>query len=170
MAPETTVPWWLVLIQGIFATLIGILLLTNTAVTTVVLIQVLGFYWLIGGMLGIVGLFVDRSAWGLKLIMGILGILAGFVVIQHPLWSSALVTSTIVILLGIQGLIAGAIGIVRAFRGAGWGVGLLGALNIVFGIILLSNTLIAAATLPVVLGIFGIVGGIVTIIAAFRLR
>lgn len=170
MAPEAGVPWWFVLIQGIFATLIGILLLTNTAVTTVILIQVLGFYWLIAGILNIVSIFIDSSAWGLKLIVGILGILAGIVVIQHPLWSTALVTSTVVIILGIQGLFIGAINIVRAFRGAGLGVGVLGALSIVFGIILLANTLIAAATLPVVLGIFGIVGGILAIITAFRMR
>jgi uncharacterized membrane protein HdeD (DUF308 family) len=46
----------------------------------------------------------------------------------------------------------------------------LGALSIVFGIILLANTLIAAATLPIVLGIFGIAGGILAIIMAFRIR
>ena len=66
----------------------------------------------------------------------------------------------------------GAIGIrhVAEARSDGYTVGILGALSIVFGIILLANTWIAAATLPVVLGIFGIVGGILAIIMAFRLR
>ena len=170
MAPERTVPWWLVLIEGIFAILIGILLLTNTAITTAILIQVLGIYWFIAGILNIVSIFIDHTAWGWKLIVGILGIIAGILVIQHPLWSTALVTATVVIILGIEGLIMGGVNIVRAFRGAGWGVGILGALSIVFGIILLANTMLAAATLPLVLGIFGIAGGILAIIMAFRLR
>jgi uncharacterized membrane protein HdeD (DUF308 family) len=170
LAAEPAVPWWLVLIEGIFAILIGILLLTNTAVTTAILIQVVGIYWFISGILGIVSIFIDSTAWGWKLIVGILGIIAGILVIQHPLWSTALVTATVVIILGIEGLIIGGINIVRAFRGAGWGVGILGALSIVFGIILLANTLIAAATLPIVLGIFGIVGGLLAIIMAFRMR
>lgn len=170
LAAEPTVPWWLVLIEGIFAILIGILLLTNTAVTTAILIQVVGIYWFISGILGIVSIFIDSTAWGWKLIVGILGIIAGILVIQHPLWSTALVTATVVIILGIEGLIIGGINIVRAFRGAGWGVGILGALSIVFGIILLANTLIAAATLPIVLGIFSIAGGILAIIMAFRIR
>ena len=48
--------------------------------------------------------------------------------------------------------------------------GLLGIINIIFGLLLLGNTLIAAATLPWVLGIFAIVGGIATVVMAFRLR
>jgi len=170
VAAESAVPWWLVLLEGIFAIIIGILLLTNTAITTAILIQVLGIYWFIAGILNIVGIFIDHTAWGWKLFIGILGIIAGILVIQHPLWSTALVTATVVIILGIEGIIIGVVNIVRAFRGAGLGVGVLGALSIVFGVILLANTLIAATTLPIVLGIFGIVGGILAIIMAFRMR
>ena len=170
MAAESSVPWWLVLLEGIFAIIIGILLLTNTAITTAILIQVLGIYWFIAGILNIVGIFIDHTAWGWKLFIGILGIVAGVIVIGNPLWSSVVTLAALVIILGIEGLIIGAVNIVRAFRGAGWGVGILGALSIVFGIILLANTMLAATTLPLVLGIFGIVGGILAIIMAFRMR
>ena len=170
VAPEKAVPWWLVLLEGIFAIIIGVLLLTNTAITTVVLVQVVGIYWFIAGILSIVGIFIDHTAWGWKLIIGILGIIAGILVIQHPLWSTALVTSTVIIILGIEGLIIGVVNVVRAFRGVGWGVGILGVLSVIFGFILLANTLIAATTLPIVLGIFGIVGGIMAIIMAFRMK
>ncbi len=170
MAPEKQIPWWLVLIEGIFAIIIGILLLSKPGMTTAILVQVLGIYWFIAGILNIVGIFIDHTAWGWKLIIGILGIIAGIIIIQHPLWSTVLVTTTLIIVLGIEGIIIGAVNIVRAFRGAGWGVGILGALSIIFGIILLANSLLAATTLPVVLGIFAIVGGILAIIMAFRMR
>ena len=170
MAPEKPIPWWLVLIEGIFAIIIGILLLSKPGMTTAILVQVLGIYWFIAGILNIVSIFIDHRAWGWKLIIGILGIIAGLIIIQHPLWSTALVTTTLIIVLGIEGIIIGGVNIVRAFRGAGLGVGILGALSIIFGIILLANSLLAATTLPVVLGIFAIVGGILAIIMAFRMK
>ena len=64
----------------------------------------------------------------------------------------------------------GIIGLIQAFQGAGWGAGILGALSILLGLVLIFNPIIGAATLPWVLGIFGVVGGILAIIAAFRLR
>ena len=60
--------------------------------------------------------------------------------------------------------------LVQALRGAGWGIGLLGIINLIFGVILLSNTLIGIASLPLIIGIFAIIGGIGTIFMAFRLR
>ncbi|NJN84082.1 MAG: hypothetical protein HC802_18615 [Caldilineaceae bacterium] len=78
--------------------------------------------------------------------------------------------TTLIIVIAIQGLIIGAIGIFQAFRGGGWGIGILGVISIIFGLILLGSPLIAAATLPFIIGIFGIVGGIAAIIMAFRMR
>jgi uncharacterized membrane protein HdeD (DUF308 family) len=169
-AEEKTTPWWLVLINGIAALILGILLLTSTGSTVFILVQFLGIYWLIAGIFQIIGIFVDSSAWGWKLFAGILGILAGILVLNHPLWSALLVPTVLVLILGIQGIIFGVLGIIQAFQGAGWGAGILGALSIIFGIVLVANPVLGAAALPWVLGIFGIVGGIAAIIAAFRMR
>jgi uncharacterized membrane protein HdeD (DUF308 family) len=163
-------PWWLVLLQGIAALIMGILLITSPGMTTLVLIQIVGWYWLITGILGIVGIFVDSSMWGWKLFLGILGILAGMAVIQHPLWSAILIPTILVIIIAVQGLIAGVIQLIQAFQGGGWGVGLLGVLGIILGIVLLASPLLAATVLPWVLGIFSIVGGIAAIIGSFSLR
>lgn len=167
---ESGIPWWLVLLEGIFAILIGALLLTNTGMTTVVLVQVLGIYWLISGIFSIVSIFLDKTMWGWKLFIGLLGIVAGFVVLDHPLWSPFVVGSILIIILGIQGLIVGIVRIIQAFQGAGWGAGILGAISIIFGIILLSNIFIATLALPTIIGIFALIGGIVAIIMALRLR
>ena len=169
--PQTQeIPWWLILIQGVFAILIGLLLLISPGVTTLVLIQFLGFYWLISGIFGIVSIFIDRSLWGWKLFAGILGILAGLLIIQNPLWSTLIVPSTLVIILGIEGIIIGVINLIQAFSGAGWGAGILGALSILFGILLVANPMVGGATLIILLGILGLVGGIAAIIYAFRVR
>ena len=150
--------------------IIGLFLLTAPGITLLFLVQVAGFFWLIGGVLRTVSIFVDSSLWGWKLLGGIIGILAGIVVLQHPLWSTLLVPAVYVIILGIQGLIVGGTILVMAFRGGGCGAGTLGALSIVFVIILLLNPVfISIAVLPFVLGAFALVGGIAAIVGAFRL-
>jgi uncharacterized membrane protein HdeD (DUF308 family) len=166
-----SIPWWLVLLEGIAAVIIGLFLLTAPGITLLFLVQVAGFFWLIGGVLRTVSIFVDSSLWGWKLLGGIIGILAGIVVLQHPLWSTLLVPAVYVIILGIQGLIVGGTSFIMAFRGGGWGAGVLGALSIVFGVILLLNPVfIGIAVLPFVLGAFALVGGIAAMVGAFRLR
>ncbi|MCL4803779.1 MAG: DUF308 domain-containing protein [Anaerolineae bacterium] len=167
---ERSMPWWIPLIEGIALIIVGILLFTNTAATVVVLAQVLAIYWLIAGIMQIVSLFVDRSAWGLKLLAGIIGIWAGTMILQHPLQGTLALGFAVVIILGIQALIMGVINVIQAFRGAGWGIGLLGVVNIIFGFILLGNVAISAALLPWVLGGLAVVGGIAAIVMAFRLK
>lgn len=163
-------PWWVPLLEGIAAIIIGIFLLTNPAATTAFLIQVLGWYWLITGIISIIMIFVDSTGWGWKLLAGILGIIAGFYIVNHPLVSTVMVPTVLVIVLAIQGIIIGIINLIQAFQGGGWGAGILGVISIVFGVILLGSPLLAALALPWVIGIFAIVGGIFAVIAAFRLR
>ena len=170
MQDNKLTPWWLVLINGIAALILGILLITSTGSTVLILVQFLGIYWLVSGIFQIVGLFIDSTAWGWKLFAGILGILAGIVIMNHPLISPLVVGTTIVIIIGIQGIIFGVVGLIAAFQGGGWGAGILGFLSVIFGIVLLFNPILGAAALPWVLGIFGIVGGIAAIIAAFRMK
>jgi uncharacterized membrane protein HdeD (DUF308 family) len=163
-------PWWLVLLQGIFAVMLGLLLLTWTGVTTLVLIQFLGIYWLIAGVFNIVGIFLDRTDWGWKLFAGVLGVIAGLLVIQHPLWSTVLIPATLIIILGLTALVFGIVSLIAVFRGGGWSAGILGVLGILIGLALLSAPLISTAALPMVVGALALVGGIAAIVQAFRMR
>jgi len=165
-------PWWLVLMSGILNLIVGILLLTNPGKTTIALVWTLGLFWLIQGIFTLVAMFEDHSAWGWKLFMGIIGILAGIMVMRHPIASAVTIPMFLVLILGIQGLISGVISLILAFKGGGWGAGILGALSVIFGIILIMNyaSLAAVVTLIWVVAIFAVVGGIVQIIQAFQQR
>jgi|SRR5215207_6266347 len=167
---ETTFPWWLVLLEGIFAAIFGFLLLIAPGGTLLFLVQVLGFYLLIDGLLRLVSIFLDSSFWGLKLLIGLLGSLAGMVVLNHPLWSTLAIPTYIVYIVGFLAIFEGIGGLIQAFQGGGWGAGILGILTIVFGLILVLNPLIGVVALPFVLGGFMLVGGIAAIVASFRLR
>ncbi len=170
MEDNKLTPWWLVLINGIAALILGILLITSPGSTVLILVQFLGIYWLVSGIFQIIGMFIDSTAWGWKLFAGIIGILAGISILNHPILSPLVVGGTIVIIMGVQGIVFGIAGLVAAFKGGGWGAGILSALSIVFGIVLLFNPILGAAALPWVLGIFGIVGGIAGIISAFKMK
>src|SRR6478736_431343 len=79
MTPMPTAHWWVFLLEGIAAILVGFLLLTEPASTVVAITIFLGFYWLFVGVLELVRMFVDRSVpWIWSLLIGILGIVAGF--------------------------------------------------------------------------------------------
>jgi uncharacterized membrane protein HdeD (DUF308 family) len=157
-------------LEGIFAAIFGALLLIAPGATVIFLVQVLGFYLLIGGILRIVSIFLDRSLWGLKLAVGILGILAGIVVLNHPLWSALAIPTYIVYIIGFLAIFQGIGSLIQAFQGGGWGAGILGILLIIFGLILLFNAWIGVAVLPFVLGGFMLAGGVAAIVVSFRLR
>jgi uncharacterized membrane protein HdeD (DUF308 family) len=173
MAFETEqYPWWLILMGGILNLIVGLLLLVNPAKTTIAFAWVLGLYWFVQGIFVLVAMFLDHSAWGWKLFMGVLGILAGIVVMRYPIASALVIPSIYILLLGIQGLVVGIVSVVLAFKGGGWGAGILGGLSILFGLILIANyaNLGAVLTFIWVVAIFAIAGGIVQIVQAFRLR
>ena len=77
---------------------------------------------------------------------------------------------TIAWVIGFLGVMYGIIMLIQAFRGAGWGAGILGVLTMIFGFIILSNPIWTAIGLPFVIGIWLLVGGIFLIVAAFRMR
>jgi len=164
--------WWLVLLRGILVLLFGLFLVTAPGLALAALVLFLGAYWFVHGIFSIIGIFVGASGihWGWLLLDGIIGILAGIFVVNHPLLSAILIPTTLVIVLAIQGIIMGVINLVQGFKGDGARAVILGIINILFGIILLGRPLVAASVVPIIIGVFAIAGGIVLIILAFRIR
>ena len=168
--PVKPVPWWLVLIEGILSIALGAFLLIRPGSTFAVIVQVIAIYWLISGIFKIVSIFFDSSGWGWKLFIGIIGILAGFVLLGEPIISAFLFGFSVIWVMGFFGIVYGIMGIIQFFQGDGWWSLVLGVVSIIFGILLLGNTALAALTLPWVFGIFLIFGGMMAIIAAFQMR
>lgn len=163
-------PWWLGLVEGIAAVIIGIFLVISPGMTTLVLVQFLGFFWVISGMLSLMDLFRDQTLWGWKLFAGVLGILAGLVVIRNPLWSAVFLPIVLVIMLGIEALIQGGVKFAYAFYGGGMWAVALGLLNVIIGIVLLTSPALSALALILTVGVVAIVGGCLAIAAALRQR
>lgn len=168
--------WWVTLIGGVFAFIIGAVLLWSPAKTKIdtwmLLISILGLYWLVTGILELVGMFTDRTAWGWKLFMGLISIIAGSYILLYPAVSAIAIPRIFVLVLGIWALLQGIVMLVMAFRGGGWAAGILGALGIIFGAILIANYSMPGMGLAMVwlVAITALVGGILMIVQAFRAR
>jgi uncharacterized membrane protein HdeD (DUF308 family) len=163
--------WWLFLLQGIAAIILGLMLLTAPGATLLVMVTFLGFFWLIEGILSLVHVFVDRSIpWIWSLLVGIIGIAAGILVVRHPLLAAITVPTVLVIILGVQGLIMGVFEIIGGFTGGGAGSFFLGVINLLIGLLLLSSPMTAALAVPFVFGVLLLIEGVALIVWAFRKR
>lgn len=169
-------PWWLTLINGILALIVGLILLfgskSTQAQTVLLLVSFLGFYWLFRGIFDIVYMFVDHTAWGWKLFTGIIGIIAGGYILAYPIAAALVLPQVFILVLGIWGLMEGIVLLIMAFKGGGWAAGILGALGILFGLVLISmyGQLFSGLTMIWTAAVLGVIGGIVLIVQAFRQR
>jgi len=171
LQPQQSSIWWVFLLQGLAGIILGLMLLTEPGATMVALTTLLGFYWLIMGVLALVQVFVDRSTpWIWSLLSGIVGILAGLFVLRHPLLAALTVPTILVIILGVQGLVMGVIEIIGGFKGGGVGSFVLGAVNVLVGLLLFGSPVAAALAVPFVFGVLLLIQGVASIVLAFRVR
>jgi uncharacterized membrane protein HdeD (DUF308 family) len=170
--------WWVPLLQGVAALIIGLLLFARPGATLVVLTMFLGAYWLVGGLFDIVGAVSRRDSdkhWALALVSGILGVVVGFLLLGQPILGAIATSLALVSLLAIGAILSGIFDIAWAVRvrneiqGEGWII-LLGVLSVLLGVMLLASPLLSAAALVQFAAILAVVGGIALIITAFRLR
>ena len=163
-------PWGLVLVEGIVLALFGLILLVAPGASLVFLVWLIGIYLLVAGISRIVGIFLDRSSWGWKLAAAILCLVAGLAILSDPLWSTTLAATWLVILVGFLAMLQGVAGLVVALQGGGWGMGALSVVGILFGLFLVINPLIGAATLTLILAIIMLIGGVAAVVQAFGMR
>jgi len=173
-SPEAMVryvyPWWLILLWGLLSIITGLMFLGSPVVTTEFLILLLGAYWLIGGFFTIGSLAVDRTHAGWKIFLSGINIIAGILILAFPLFSTVFALALFVIFIGMWGCFIGVAHLFKAFRKRDTGSGVLGAISLVFGILLLANPLVTAATLPFIIGIFAIAGGVAAVVASLGIK
>jgi uncharacterized membrane protein HdeD (DUF308 family) len=102
----------------------------------------------------------------------LLGVLAGIAVVLQPIAGAVAISAVLVLLLGILGLVIGSTAIMMALLGGGWRAGILGALSMLFGLVLAMNYAKLATVLIFiwVAAVVAIAAGILQIVQAFRQR
>jgi uncharacterized membrane protein HdeD (DUF308 family) len=169
-------PWWLTLIMGVMAVIFGAILLWAPAKSKVeayqLLVAIFGIYFIVDGFANLISMFVDHTAWGWKLFIGIISLLVGWYVLAYPIAAGVALPRAMVLVLGLWGIFEGILLLVMAFRGAGWGAGILGIVWLILGGILLADYGSLGSGLAMIwAGAFvGLIGGFAMIFHAFRDR
>jgi uncharacterized membrane protein HdeD (DUF308 family) len=164
---------WAFALRGLAAIAFGILAFAWPGLTLRILVLLFGAYALVDGVMAIVSAIRGKgggNVWGL-LLEGVLGILAGIVVISWP-DISALV---LVYFIAAWAVVTGILEIFSAVRlrqliQDEWAWGISGVLSVIFGLLLISMPQVGALALVWLIGIYAILFGVTLLILAWRLH
>src|SRR5256886_6002773 len=166
--------WWVPVIRGIAAIVFGVIAFVYPGLTIAVLVLLFGAWVLVDGVFRIVGAIGHRASdsdWGFNLIIGILGIIIGFLTFHAP----GITALALIIYIAAWALMIGATEIAvaiklrREIKGE-WFLILMGLASIVFAALLLWNPLAGAAALIWIMAWYAVIFGVLAIIFGFRLR
>jgi len=163
-------PWWLLLVWGILALLIGVAFFMTPGLTTELMITFLGAYWFVGGLFSLCSLAVDKSNMGWKIFLGIIYMIAGLLILLQPIYAMFFIVPFFVILIGFWAVFIGVAHIFQAFTAKDAGNGVLGIISLIFGLLILINVFVASVLLPFVVGAFAIVFGLAAIVFSFTAK
>lgn len=163
--------------KGFVLLITGVVLLVFPKATLATLIFILGIYWFVDGISTIITSIQVRkyqSSWGWGLFTGILGVVAGAIVLSRPMLSSEITTSFLMWFLGISALVYGVSGLITGYqlpksKGKSsmiWG----GVFSILFGVLLISSPYMSAITIVYAIGIMAIIGGISILMVASKMK
>ena len=170
--------WYIYVIRGVFAIVLGLLLLTQRAMWNVV--QYMGMFWLTLGLTNIAwarskGREIHLARW--SLVAGILGVVAGVIALLRPLLGFYFSTWVIVMLLGALVIITGLLHIFGGFRirseyGSQWAWGsyLVGFVQVILGIIVIIYPWEPIPIVLMIASIWCLLTGILLLFDAWRLR
>jgi len=166
--------WWVPVIRGIAAIVFGVIAFVYPGLTVAVLVLLFGAWVLIDGIFRVIGAIGHRASdkeWGFDLIIGIVGIIIGFLTFHAP----QITALALIIYIAAWALMIGATEIALAIKlrreiKGEWFLILMGLVSIVFAVMLLWNPAVGAAALIWIMAWYAVILGVLGIIFGFRLR
>ena len=161
----------LLIIAGVLGVIAGVLAIVFPDLTLLALALIAGINLLLLGALSLVDAFSDdgdTTSRVLAVVLGLLGIMAGLVVMRRP--GESLLA--VLIVLGIWLVVTGIVDLVRAFANAqdrGYRL-LAAAVDIVLGGLILALPDVSLKTLALLIGIAFIVRGALSVVRGVALR
>ena len=178
--------WWLVLLRGIAMLVLGGMLIARPGITAFVMIQFLGAYFLVDGVVAIIKSILGRkymAGWGLGILMGLVELLTGIIIFGHPLASTLFTASVLAYSVAFMAIAFGVMGIIAGFQlmkatagseesSVGGVAGMIagGVLAIILGVILIMNPLQSARIYLIIMGAVALICGVVQVISSFQIR
>jgi uncharacterized membrane protein HdeD (DUF308 family) len=167
-------PAWMLMLRGAIGILFGVLAIAWPGLTLLVLVTLFAVYALLGGLVSIVGAFrirrVERK-WWLPLLLGIVSIVAGIYALVAP----TLTTLVLVLVMGVNAIITGALDIAlgvrlrKVLRGP-WLLVLGGVVSILFGVLVFARPDAGALALVWMVSLYALITGVLLFALGLRMR
>ena len=163
--------WWALALRGLAAVLFGVLTFIVPGITLVTLVLLFGIYALMDGFFNVIAFFrVPAHHWALML-EGVIGIIAGILTFAWP----AITAIVLLYVIAFWAIFTGAFEIIAGIRlrkvmTNEWLLLGLGALSLLFGILILFAPGVGALAIVLWIGAYACVFGIALLALAFRLR
>ncbi|MDF7665326.1 DUF308 domain-containing protein [Bifidobacterium sp. ESL0745] len=160
-------------VVGIVALLLGIALLVWPGKTLVAVAVVLGAYFVVSGVIRVIGAIVENGLPGgwrvLDILVGLLLVIGGVIMLKNTAISTALLTILVTLTVGIGWIMEGIMALVETWRlpKSGWAI-FYAIISILAGIVVLFSPFTSVIVLVVFAGISMVIMGILAIIRAFR--
>jgi uncharacterized membrane protein HdeD (DUF308 family) len=157
-----------IVVQGVIAILFGIAAVFWPGLTTLTLVYLFGAFLLIDGIIALIMGLMGLKNFGRAILMLLLGLLelgVGLYLLRHPEVSFA----TLIVILGFSLIIKGLFNFVHAFTRSGDPAtlrtlnGILGALGVVIGIVILNQPVAGGLAFVWLLGLYALIAGPVMI-------
>ena len=171
------------LIRGMFAITLGVALLFQPDKTRPFLVSFMGMFWLMSGIVSLRWGVHGERARGLSLLAGAAGVLAGLGMLSRLFATGFVGEDVLLSLTGLIILLTGLMHIVGGFRAGpevsnlfsqnrkwSWTAFILGVFEIVLGVLLVIEPLGRGPLVYYVASVWALVGGVILIGNALRIR
>lgn len=175
MVEEVSAPkWWTFLLRGLLSIAFGIILLAWPAKTTGVLVILFGLFVILVGLVIVIGAILEakaREKYFWTLVLGILSIGLGILAMVYP----GLAAVGILVIIAVWAIFTGFVLIVGAVelpaeKKIKWLMGLMGALALILGVVLLVFPNLSAFGIMMLLAAYALAHGIMLIFVSFWTR
>ena len=151
--------WWLLVLMGVISLVVGGILVAKPSHSLATLCVVFGIFLLLDGIVAIIYSFRQEAGnRALAAILGVLSVIFGIILIRHPTHA----VTAIGLLIGLWLVAAGVVRLIYAImEGTARVVRVaIAVLEIVVGVVVVSDPHIGYATLAILLGIWLIINGL----------
>ncbi|MFE1166479.1 HdeD family acid-resistance protein [Nocardiopsis sp. NPDC058789] len=164
--------WWVLVVRGVVAVVFGLVALVWPGASLLALAIIFGAFALVDGVA--LAFTAYRAAPGARMPLGVqagLSIVLGLLALTWPMAA----VLAIVFLIGAWAIVTGVAEIVTAVRlrahvSSEWLLIFVGALSVIFGLLVWFWPLAGAEAIMLVVGVYAIVFGVVMAVAGFQLR
>ena len=172
MLGELSRNWWVLVVRGVAAVIFGVLALVWPAASLIALAIIFGAFALVDGVA--LAFTAFRAGSGNRMPLGVQAGLSIALGLMALIWPMAAVIA-LVFLIGAWAVVTGVAEIVTAVRlraqiSSEWLLVFVGALSVIFGLLVWFWPLAGAQVIMWVVGAYAIVFGAVMAVAGFRLR